>query len=188
MRKKIFISIIALLLLITVFFLLSQRSKHESSNVLTAALKENICKEVKAKIGDCQRILLYDADSHLVFVESSFDVVPVLIDKNGTDLKKIIYPTMDFQEFKEEKTEIGPIDWRVSNNVQRNFSIAYGFVDKDIKTIVINSEGNKEPKRFPIRDDLSGWYFIKKDKIKTPLEVTAKNSKGQILEDENQED
>jgi hypothetical protein len=89
---------------------------------------------------------------------------------------------LDFQEFREETIERGPLDWRAKMNVQKNFSIIYGFAEDDAKTIIINSEGNVQPNRFFVRDNLWVWYapFLR-DKVTLPVKVTVYNADSQII-------
>ncbi|HWO75867.1 MAG TPA: hypothetical protein VNM69_08175 [Bacillus sp. (in: firmicutes)] len=157
--------------------------------ISTTSLEERICERVSAQFGDCKKILLFDADSKLVFAESSSGIIPVLTNKGFTDYKKFIYPMLDFQEFNEEKEERGPIDWRAENNVQKDLSVIYGFAEDDAKTIVINSEGNIQPNRFYVRDNLWVWYVtFQKDKVKLPVKVTIYGEDGQIIFGENQKE
>jgi hypothetical protein len=102
--------------------------------------------------------------------------------KGFTDLKKFIYAEMDFQEFNEEKEKRGPIDWRAKNNVQKDFSVIYGFAEDEAKTIDINSEGNRQPNRFFVRDNLWVWYVtLQTDKVKLPVKITVYDADGQII-------
>ena len=151
-------------------------------------MEESICERVAAQFGDCKKILLFDTNPNLVFVETSSGILPVLTNKEFTQFKKFI-PIMDFQEFREEKVEKGPIDWRAKNNVQKDFSIIYGFAEDDAKTIVINSEGNIQPNRFFVRDNLWVWYVtFPKDKVQLPVKVTVYNANGQIIYGGNEKD
>lgn len=187
MSKKILIAVLCLGLAAVICFLAlrpieSDHSTNSAINTIPAtSLEESICKRVSAQFGDCKKILLYDTHSNLVFIESSTGIIPVLTNKGFTKFKKFI-PIMDFQEFKEEKAERGPIDWRAKNNLQKDFSIIYGFAEDDAKTIVINSEGNIQPNRFFVQDNLWVWYVtFQKDKVKLPVKVTAYNANGQII-------
>jgi len=152
------------------------------STIPSTSLEESICENVTAQFGDCKKILLFDTNSKLVFAQSSSGIVPVLTNSEFTEMKKFISPMMDFQEFREEKVERGHLDWRVNNQVQKNFSLIYGFVEDDVKTIVINSEGNVQPNRFYAHDNLWVWYaVIPKNKVNMPVEVTAYHANGQVI-------
>jgi hypothetical protein len=60
--------------------------------------------------------------------------------------------------------------------------IQFGFAEDDAKTIVINSEGNIQPTRFLVRDNLWVWYAVfEKDEIKLPVEVTVYDADGHIV-------
>lgn len=185
MSKKILIAVLCLGLVLVIYFLALRPTKPANSDITTiptTSLEERICDRVSAQFGDCKKILLFDTNSNLVFAESSSGIIPVLTNKEFTEFKKFIYPMMDFQEFKEEKEERGPIDWRAENNVQKDFSVIYGFAEDDAKTIVINSEGNIQPNRFYVRDNLWVWYVtFQKDKVKLPVKVTVYNANGQII-------
>lgn len=185
MTKKIVIASLCLGILVIIYLLTSRQTtpaKPSISAVPTSSLEERICEKVKAQFGDCKRIILFDTSSNLVFAESSSGIIPVLTNKEFTDVKKFIYPEMDFQEFKEEKEERGPIDWRAKNNIQKDFSVIYGFAEDEAKTIVINSEGNIQPNRFFVRDNLWVWYVIlQKDKVKLPVKITVYDAEGQII-------
>lgn len=186
MSKKILLALLSLGLILSIYyFFVSTSNKTASPEIPNTSLEKVICEQVTAKFGDCKRILLYDADSNLAFAESSVGIIPVLTNKEFTDFKKFIYPIMDFQEFKEEKAERGHIDWRVDNKMQKDLSMIYGFAEDDAKTIVINSEGNIQPNRFYIRDNMWVWYAtVKKDKVRLPVKVTVYDENGQIIDGE----
>ncbi|MED1469223.1 hypothetical protein [Bacillus salipaludis] len=188
MRNKFLITALCLGIIVVIYFFASRPTSptkptiSTSPNVPGTSLEGRICEKVSVQFGDCERILLFDTNSNLVFVESSSGIIPVLTNKGFTDFKKFIYPMLDFQEFNEEKDENGPIDWRVKNNVQKNFSVIYGFARDDAKTIIINSEGNIQPNRFFVRDNLWVWYVtFQKDKVKLPVKVTVYDADGQII-------
>jgi hypothetical protein len=185
MIKKIVIAALCLGILVIIYLLTSRQTtptKPTISTIPASSLEERICEKVTAQFGDCKKILLFDASSNLVFAESSSGIIPVLTNKGFTDFKKFIYPEMDFQEFKEEKEERRPIDWRAKNNVQKDFSLIYGFAEDEAKTIVINSEGNIQPNRFFVRDNLWVWYVtLQKDKVKLPVKITVYDADGQII-------
>jgi hypothetical protein len=154
----------------------------DSPTIPPSSLEERICEKVKEQFGDCKKILLFDASSNLVFAESSSGIIPVLTNKGFTDFKKFIYPEMNFQEFNEEKEERGPIDWRANSKVQKDFSVIYGCAEDEAKTIVINSEGNIQPNRFFVRDNLWVWYVtFQTDKVKLPVKITVYDADGQII-------
>ena len=192
MNKKVLFTVLGLGLIMLIYFLFSRPAspvKPDHVAIPTTSLEKSICKRVAAQFGDCKRILLYDAKSNLVFAENSSAIYPVLTNQEFTKFKKFIFPMLDFQEFREEKTERGPIDWRAKSNLQKNLSIIYGFAEDDAKTIVINSEGNIQPSRFFVRDNLWVWYVtIPKDEIKLPVKVTVYNANGQIIYGGNQKD
>jgi hypothetical protein len=180
LRKYILIAVLGLGVIVFVYFLVSPPTSPPI--IPTTSLEKSICERVSAQFGDCKRILLYDSTSNLVFAESSSGIIPVLTNKDFTDFKKFIYPEMDFQEFKEERVERGRIDWRAKSNVQKDFSIIYGFAEDAAKTIVINSEGNIQPNRFFVRENLWVWYVaIQKDKVTLPVRATVYDSDGQII-------
>ena len=180
-KKAIFIVLSFIGIFFIFYFLTLRTSEPTNLEIPITSLEERICEKVTEQFGDCQRILLYDARSNLVFVESSSGIIPVLTNEEFTDFKKFIYPIMDFQEFSEEKVERGPIDWRADNDVQDDFSIIYGFAEDDAKTIVINSEGNVQPNRFFVRDNLWVWYATFEDDVQLPVEVTVFDGEGQII-------
>jgi len=185
MNKKILIAVLCIGLGAVIYFLSSRPTKPAipaKLNIPTTSLEESICERVTAQFGDCQKILLFDAHSNLVFAENSSGISPVLTNKEFTKFKQFIFPMMDFQEFKEEKVERGPIDWRAKNHIQKDLSVIYGFAEDEAKTIVINSEGNIQPNRFLVRDHLWVWYAVfQKDKVTLPVKVTVYNSEGQII-------
>lgn len=184
MSKKLFIAILSLALIGVMYFAVFRPAKPAQKAITTipvTSLEESICEKVAAQFGDCNNILLFDTHSNLVFAETSLGIIPVLTNNEFTEFKKFITPMMDFEEFREEKAERGPIDWRV-DNVQKDFSLIYGFAENDAKTIVINSEGNVQPNRFYVRDNLWVWYVvIPKEKVQLPVEVTVYNANGQVI-------
>ncbi|MGN7297124.1 hypothetical protein [Ferdinandcohnia sp. SAFN-114] len=182
MGKRIFVIAISCLGIFFILYFFTFRSSEPTHLAIpTTSLEESICKKVTEQFGDCQRILMFDARSNLVFIESSSGIIPVLTNQEFTDFKKFIYPIMDFQEFNEEKVERGPINWRADNHVQEDFSIIYGFAEDGAKTIVINSEGNIQPNRFLVRDNLWVWYAIFKNDVQLPVDVTVYDGDGQII-------
>jgi hypothetical protein len=152
----------------------------------STSLEEKICAKVSAHYGDCKRIILIDTNSNLAFAESELGILPVLISKDHTDIVKMIHPLLYFQEFKEEKEERGPISWAVKNNVQKDFSVISGFATDEVKTIIINSAGDRQPNKFFVRDNLWVWYITSKDKINLPLSVTVYDANGQIISGGNE--
>lgn len=188
MSKKIVIFTLCVGIMVVNYYLASRPTRSTipintaSPTIPTTSLEERICERVSAQFGDCKRILLFDANANVVFAESSSGIIPVLTNKGFTDFKKFITPMMDFQEFKEEAVERGPIDWRADNHVQKDFSIIYGFAHDDAKTIVINSEGNIQPNRFFVRENLWVWYAtFQKEKVKLPVDLTVYDSNGQMI-------
>lgn len=184
MGKNIIIGILLAGLAVSIFLYIYSPVKYTTSaihSVPTTSLEEKVCEEVIEISGDCKRILLYDANSHLVFAEGSTGIFPILTNEEFTDYKKFLN-VMDFQEFNEEKVDRGPIDWRAANQIEKNFSVIYGFAEDKAKTIVINSEGNIQPSKFFVRDNLWVWYALfNKDKVKLPAEVTVYDEKGEII-------
>lgn len=193
MSKKILIALLSLGLIVLLYFLASRPGSSPGSNSIpTTSLEEKICTKVAAQYGDCKKVILIDTNSNVAFAETGFGILPVLISKDHTEMVKMI-PGLDFQEFREEKEETGPITWRVENNVQKDFSIIYGFARDNAKTIIINSEGNIQPNKFFVRDDLAGmsggsgtaalwvWYVTSKDEMIKPADVTVYGADGHII-------
>ncbi|MBG9549264.1 hypothetical protein [Cytobacillus firmus] len=174
--KKSLLAALSLGLLFAVVYSLASHTEEPAKPAIPAvSLEKSICERVSEQFGeDCQRILLFDPHSRLVFAETNSGIIPVLTNQEFTEFKKFIYPMMDFQEFSEEKTDRGPIDWRADKKSEKDFSIIFGFAEDDAKTIIINSEGNIQPSRFLVRDNLWVWYAVfEKDEIKLPVEVTV---------------
>ena len=166
--------IVALALTIFVIYLIAMHPNPTKTVSIppTTSLEERVCEEVSVQFGDCKRILLYDAQSRIVFVENSSGIVPVLTNKEFTDFQKIIYPILEFQEFQEERQERSSITWQANNKLEKNFSIIYGFAEDNAKTIIITSEGNIQPNKFFLQDNLWVWYAtFPKDNVKLPVEV-----------------
>lgn len=163
---------------------ISQSTMSSISSIPSISLEEDVCKEVAENFGDCKRILLFDVTSHLVFAETHLGIIPVMTNKDFTEFEKFVYPIMDFQEFKEEKNERGPIDWRVD----KKSSLIYGFAEDNAKTIVIKSEGGVQPNKIFVRDNLWVWYApFQKDEVKLPVEITVYDGNGQIIMGGNME-
>jgi hemolysin-activating ACP:hemolysin acyltransferase len=186
MSKKTLVAILCLAIGLVIYFGAFRPANPVNTAITTmptTSLEESICERVTAQFGDCKKILLFDTHSKLVFAESSSGIIPVLTNNEFTEFKTFIAP-MDFQEFREEKEERGPIDWRV-DNVQKDFSVVYGFAENDAKTIVINSEGNVQPNRFYVGDNLWVWYLVfQKEKVDLPVEVSVYDDNGQMISGE----
>ncbi len=194
MSKIILIAVLCLGLIVIFYFSTFRPSLSPASDSIpTTSLEEKICTKVAAQYGDCKKVILIDTDSNVAFAETEFGILPVLISKDHTEMVKMIYPVLDFQEFREEKEESGPITWKVENNVQKDFSMIYGFARDNAKTIIINSEGNIQPNKFFVRDDLAGmsggsgtgalwvWYVTSKDEMIKPAVVTVYGADGHII-------
>ncbi|MCM3705656.1 MULTISPECIES: hypothetical protein [Cytobacillus] len=182
--KKSILAVLSLGLIFGVIYLLSIRTEEPVKPVIPAvSLEKSVCERVSEQFGEgCQQILLFDPYSRLVFAETNSGIVPVKTNQEFTEFKNFIYPMMDFQEFSEEKTDRGPIDWRADKKSEKGFSIIYGFAEDDAKTIVINSEGNIQPSRFWVRNNLWVWYAVfEKDEIKLPVEVTVYDAEGHLV-------
>ncbi|MCS0654870.1 hypothetical protein [Cytobacillus firmus] len=182
--KKSILAVLSLGLIFAVIYFLALRTEEPAKPVIPAvSMEKSICEKVSEQFGeDCERILLFDPHSRLVFAEINSGIIPVLTNQEFTEFKKFIYPMMDFQEFSEEKGDRGVIDWRAEKKSEKDFSIIYGFAEEDAKTIVINSEGNIQPSRFWVRDNLWVWYAVfEKDEIKLPVEVTVYDAEGRIV-------
>jgi hypothetical protein len=144
------------------------------------SLEDRICATVSAQYGDCKKVIFTDMNSNLAFAEMDSGILPVLFSKDHTEVVKMINP-LDFQEWKEERGDRGPIVWQVRNNVQKDFSMISGFAEDDAKTIIINSEGDIQPNKFFVRDNLWVWYITSKNKITLPIKVTVYDAKGHII-------
>jgi hypothetical protein len=133
---------------------------------------------------------LYDVKSQLLFAESGAGVIPVLTNKEFTKVKKLL-PELNFQEFREEKEETGPIVWQIRNKVDKNISIIYGFARENVKTIIINSEGDQQVNRFFVNNDTAGlsvWYAtVHKDKVKMPPQISVYDVDGHLISNPNEE-
>lgn len=187
-KKTIIIATLCLGIVVVIYFCATQLNGNvkptlsASPKIPAASLEKTIADKETAQFGDHAKILLYDSHSHLVFTETSSGIIPVLTNNNFTAFKKFIFPELDFQEFREETNERGPLTWQVENHVQKDFSVVYGFAEDRAKTIVINSEGNIQPNRFFVRDNLWVWYAtVPKDKIKLPLKVTVYDNEGRVI-------
>ncbi|RBP94436.1 hypothetical protein DFO70_10475 [Cytobacillus firmus] len=182
--KKSLLAVLSLGLIFGVIYFLASRAAGPVKPVIPdVSLEKGICERVSEQFGeDCQGILMFDPHSRLVFAETNSGIIPVLTNQEFTEFKKFIYPMMDFQGFSEEKGDRGAIDWRADNKSEKDFAIIYGFAEDDAKTIVINSEGNIQPSRFFVRDNLWVWYAVfEKDEIKLPVEVTVYDAEGHII-------
>ncbi|MFS0862232.1 hypothetical protein [Fredinandcohnia sp. 179-A 10B2 NHS] len=181
MIKNSLIAVLCVALITVVYFWGPRPTKPVNFTVPTASLEENICEKAATQFGDCEKVLLFDSDSNLVFAESSLGIVPALTNKDFTQFEKFI-PMMDFQEFEEEAEDRGPIDWRVANKIREDLSIIYGFAEDDAKTIILTSEGNVQPNKFYVRDNLWVWYTtVEKEKVEVPVEVTVYDENGKIV-------
>jgi hypothetical protein len=205
MNKKVAVIILCFAIAAVYYSIASFRTadqKHtiEHPSIPASSLEKQVCEKLLAKNQDCKRVLLFDADSQLLFAESSQGIIPVLTNKEFTEAKKMM-PELNFQEFREEKEETGPIVWHVRNKVQKKLSIIYGFARDNAKTIMINSEGNIQPTRFFVRNDSVGtsggsgtaglwvWYVtVHQDKVKLPIQIAVYDAKGQMISGESNAD
>ncbi|MGG1576222.1 hypothetical protein [Fictibacillus sp. NRS-1165] len=191
MSKKWLLAVLCIGI-IAIYFFVSRPSSPASPappDIPATSLEEQVCQRVADQDGDCKGIRFFDADSHLVFAESSTGITPALTNNEFTEFRKFIFPMLNFQEFNEERGDRGPIIWQVKNKVQKNLSIIYGFAEDEAKTIVINSESNVQPNRFFVRDNLWVWYAtFQKDNVKLPVKVTVYDAKGNIISRGNEEE
>jgi hypothetical protein len=145
------------------------------------SLQEKICKILSEEEINCKKILDID-NSNVVFMETDSGIQPVLTNKDFTEIKKFIYPELNFVEFKEERGDRGPIIWMAKNKIEKNFSMISGFAEGDAKKIIINTEGNIEAKKILVKDNLWFWYVtFEKDKVVLPVKVTVYDEKGRKI-------
>ncbi len=139
---------------------------------------ESICERLAEQYGDCEKIIFIDGTSNLVFADSEIGIIPVLMSKGFTEIEKVINP-LYYQEYREENK---PMSWQATRKLQKDLSLISGFSSDDAKTIIINSEGNIQPNRIFIRDDLWFWYVtIPKNEVILPVDVTAFDVNGQMI-------
>ncbi|WP_090236941.1 hypothetical protein [Fictibacillus solisalsi] len=192
MRKKWLFTVLCLGIIVVIYLFVSWPLSPDSPappDIPATSLEEQVCQRVAAQDGDCKGIRLFDADSHLVFAESSAGITPALTNNEFTEIKKFIYPMLNYQEFNEERGDRGPIIWQAKNKVQKKLSVIYGFAGNEAKTIVITSEGNVQPNRFFVRDNLWVWYVtFQKDSVKLPVKVTVYDAKGNIISKGDEEE
>jgi hypothetical protein len=183
MSKKFLITFLCLGLIVVIYFLAARPSLAPTPAPIpgSLSLEDKICAKVSAHYGDCKKVIFTDMNSNLAFVEIDSGILPVLISKDHSEMVKMIHPLMDFQEWKEERGDRGPLVWQARNNVQKDFSMISGFAEDDAKTIIINSVGDMQPNKFFVRDNLWVWYITSKDKITLPVKVTVYDANGHII-------
>jgi hypothetical protein len=194
MSKKFLITFLCLGLIVVIYFLAARPSPASTPAPTHApipgskSLEDKICAQVSAHYGDCSKVIFTDMNSNIAFAEIESGILPVLISKDHTEMVKMIHPLMDFQDWKEERGDRGPISWQARNNVRKDFSMISGFAEDDAKTIFINSEGDIQPNKFFVRDNLWVWYITSKDKITLPVKVTVYDANGHIIFGGNEEE
>ena len=188
MSKKYLLALLCLGLIVIIYIFVASPSPAPTPTPVSTpaptpgsiSLEDKICATVSAHYGDCKKVIITDMNSNIAFAEMDSGIVPVLFSKDHTEVVKMINP-LDFQEWKEESGDRGPIGWQVRNNVQKDFSMISGFAEDDAKTIIINSEGDIQPNKFFVRDNLWVWYITSKDKFTLPVKVTVYDAKGHII-------
>ena len=101
MSKKILAAVLCLGLIVVLYFSASPPDTGPGSIPTTPSLEEDICTKVAAKYGECKKVILIDIDSNVAFAETGSGILPVLISKDHNKIVKIIYPELNFQEFRE---------------------------------------------------------------------------------------
>lgn len=186
MSKKYLVALLCLGLIVIIYIFVASPSPAPTPVATPAptpgsiSLEDKICAAVSAHYGDCKKVIFTDMNSNIAFAEIDSGIVPVLFSKDHTEVIKMIN-SLDFQEWKEERGDRGPIGWQVRNNVQKDFSMISGFAEDDAKTIIINSEGDIQPNKFFVRGNLWVWYITSKDKITLPVKVTVYDANGYII-------
>lgn len=182
--KKVILALLCAGLIAAIYFVASRPKQpvdSPGSSVPATSLEKEICEKLSAQNDSCKRFFLYDPDTRFVFVENSSGILPAFTNKEFTAFTKFIYPELNFQEFKEEASDRGPIIWQVNNKVQKNVSLIYGFATSEAKTIIINSEGNRQPHRVFVRDNLWAWYMVTSNKVKLPVKATVYDENGKVI-------
>jgi len=195
MYKKLFFILLGLVLIALICFTVWNRtaapkeriSTFEKNNsaieVSPTKFEDKFCAQLSSSSDVPAKIVFIDVKSKLVFCENNIGVMPVLANKEFTDFKRAL-GTLDLQEFGEELVEKGYISYAVDSLPNENFSMISGFATDKVKTIVINSEGNIQPNRFIIGDNLWFWYAtFHKEKVNMPPKVTSYDAKGHKLTD-----
>lgn len=168
MGKKVLVAVLCLTFIAVVYF---------SASRPTAPLDQIVCDRLVEQYGDCEKIVLIDGNSNLVFADSEVGIISVLMDKDFTDIIKVVNP-LYYQEYNEENKSLS---WQASK-LQKDLSLISGFASDDVKSIIINSEGDIQPNRFFIRDNLWFWYVtFPKDEVILPVDVTAFDVNGNMI-------
>ncbi|MGV3464026.1 MAG: hypothetical protein ACO1OT_01875 [Heyndrickxia sp.] len=193
MMKKLLLALLGLGLIVLLYFTVLRPANTPKKETNTpeernATIEESptiyegkLCAQLSNQSDVPAKIEFIDVKSNLVFCKNDIGFMPVLTNKDFTDVKKAFH-ALDFQEFKEELVERGYITWQADSVPKENFSMLSGFATDKVKTLVINSEKNIQPNRFFIRDNLWFWYVtFPKAKVNMPIKVTSYDEKGNIL-------
>ncbi|MBS4175079.1 hypothetical protein [Bacillus sp. FJAT-49736] len=190
MMKNVFLVLLGLAIAVLLYFIVLRpetTSKQKSttsekftatSEVSTDALDNKICAQLSNQSDVPAKIDFIDVKSTLVFCENDIGVMPVLVNKDFTEVKKAFH-ALDFGEFKEELADRGYIAWQADSEPKGKFSLISGFATDKVRTIIINSENDTVPNRLYIRDNLWFWYYpFAKEKVNMPVKVTAYDADG----------
>ncbi|KQL50524.1 hypothetical protein AN964_22975 [Heyndrickxia shackletonii] len=195
MYKRLFFILLGLVLIALIYFTVispattpkERSSTTEKNNSAIEAsptkYEDKFCAQLSGQSDVPAKIDFIDVKSNLVFCKNDLGVMPILTNKEFTDVKKAFH-ALNFAEFKEELVERGYITWQADNFPKEKFSMISGFATDKVKTIIINSEDNIQPNKFFIGDNVWFWYVtFHKDKVNMPIKVTSYDAKGHNLTD-----
>lgn len=193
MMKKLLIALLGIGLIVLLYFTVlhpattpkeKTNTTEESKTSIEGSptiYEGKLCAQLSSQSDVPAKIVFIDVKSNLVFCKNDIGVMPVLTNKDFTEVTKAFH-ALDFQEFKEELVERGYITWQADSVPKEKFSMLSGFATDKVKTLIINSEKNIQPNRFFIHDNLWFWYVtFPKAKVNMPIKVTSYDAEGNNL-------
>ncbi|HWO95605.1 hypothetical protein [Fictibacillus gelatini] len=181
--KKFLLVFFSVSLIVLVCFVIFRPSTTVKVKTLrpTSTLGKEICVRLSKQSGSTLKRTFADVQSNLLFCENNTGVMPVLTNKELTEVKKVFHE-LDFEEFKEEQVENGYLTWQADRFPKEKFSMISGLASDKVKNIAIKSEHYNQLNRISISDNLWFWYVtFHKSKLKLPPKVISYDAKGHIL-------
>ncbi|WP_096153285.1 MULTISPECIES: hypothetical protein [Bacillus] len=170
MKNKVTIVIgIALVVGVLSFFMLQNAQ----------SLEKMLCSQIIKEDSECLKIFHVDNQSNLVVYQNNTHIMIARMNESYSKVENLS-GGVGFQSFKETGDSFL---WQGSEYSTDESPKIYGLARDEVKSIIIESEGNKQPNRIYVGDGISLWYVELTDsnRLNLPITIKAYDEKGELL-------
>lgn len=168
MKKNLVMVLIGILLVVVCFFLFLQ------SNV---SVQEKICKVLKKADFGCEEVFHIDLQTNLVFYQNDTNLMFAMIEDTINKVRHV----SGFINLDGFKNAGAIFDWHGTESESEDHYILYGLASDEVKSIIIESEGNTQPNKIYIGEGIWLWYLVLESKMKMPIIIKALDENGNLL-------